>query len=322
MRSHRSIGWLLVVAAAAAASLGGLSTARGADTNRTTASGLPAPWLAYQGDGRVRIARVDGSRAHAVTLIPAGGQEHPDWSPNGRQIAMDVDFQGIWTVNVDGTNLTRLTTCNAPCVDHQDPAWSPDGKSIAFMQAVVNPKTNTNAGASLRVIDVETKNVRSVTTITGNEYIFAPRWSPDGERLVFEIARFDSDNWDSTVITGGAIATVRADGQGGVRRLTPSKWIASVPDWHPSRNEIVFQRDDNLWRMRADGSNVRPITKFKAPTRAIQGTWTPDGKRIIFTYVGKGKPAAAFVAANGKNLVLPRANAPVQTHPRLQPIAG
>lgn len=188
------------------------------------------------------------------------------------------------------------------------------------MQVVVNPDTNTNAGASLRVIDVETKQLRTVVTITGNEYIFAPRWSPDGTRLVFDIARFASDSWDETVVKGDTIATVRADGKGGIRRLTPSAWIASAPDWHPSRDEIVFQRAENLWRMRADGSNARAITRFKAPARrAIQGTWTPDGNRIVFTYVRGGMTAAALVAPNWKRLVLPRAGAPVQTHPRLQP---
>jgi Tol biopolymer transport system component len=66
------------------------------------------------------------------TGFPNGaGDEHPTWSPDGRQIAFGTrrSHSEIWVVNVDGSNLHRLTTftqfgSGGGSVDHL-PAWQP-----------------------------------------------------------------------------------------------------------------------------------------------------------------------------------------------------
>jgi Tol biopolymer transport system component len=65
----------------------------------------------------------------------------PNWSPDGGKIAFvsDRDDRGvgpylnpgeIYTMNADGSGLTRLT--NSPTILDFSPAWSPDGQKIAF----------------------------------------------------------------------------------------------------------------------------------------------------------------------------------------------
>jgi hypothetical protein len=65
-------------------------------------------------------------------LTGEGSDGLPAWSPDGQKIAFSRDVDGnvdIFVINVDGTDLQRLTT--APGHDSV-PAWSPDGRQIAF----------------------------------------------------------------------------------------------------------------------------------------------------------------------------------------------
>ena len=51
-----------------------------------------------------------------------------DLSSFSGRIAFD-NFEDVWTIDADGTDLTRLTRAPYP---EFDPSWSPDGTEIAF----------------------------------------------------------------------------------------------------------------------------------------------------------------------------------------------
>ena len=91
------------------------------------------PWIAYQweptGGNTIYLVRPDGTDLHE--LLPDAKDEvfHPDWSPDGAQIAVDVRTDGggeIWVVNADGTNaaaiVRRSTDCAISCGDVALPA--------------------------------------------------------------------------------------------------------------------------------------------------------------------------------------------------------
>ena len=81
------------------------------------------------GDYELYVINADGSnvRRHdrQLTYFSSRTDRTPTWSPNGGQIAFSSGSNGIYVMNVDGSNVRRLT-------EGVQPAWSPDGGQIAF----------------------------------------------------------------------------------------------------------------------------------------------------------------------------------------------
>jgi WD40-like Beta Propeller Repeat len=69
-----------------------------------------------------------------VTQLTTGQDDRPTWSKDGTRVAFErtsLAGRGIWVMNADGSNLTRLTTPARPDLDYSL-SWSPDGTSILF----------------------------------------------------------------------------------------------------------------------------------------------------------------------------------------------
>ena len=301
------------------------------------------PWIAYQwvragGDG-IYLVRPDGTNPHELLPDVKYNAYHPDWSPNGAQIAFDAETGGgneISVVNADGTNaaaiVRRSTDCAISCGDVALPAWSPDGSKIAFVRFQLGP--SGLEAAVIEVQDVASGDRRVLYTAPSKTALNYPRWSPDGRSIVFEMTRYPDTQIKLGTATGSAIAVIDVTGEG-PKPVVLTDWsmYATYPDWRPGSDVILFSTYDldefqatdepsNLYTIKADGSGQTALTSFgKAEQRATQPTWTPDGSRIIFTLVGQRAGVdnplhAAFIEGNGSNIVDIGVAA---THPRLRP---
>jgi Tol biopolymer transport system component len=80
-------------------------------------------------------------------------------------------------------------------------------------------------------------------------------------------------NWD--------IYTINEDGTG-LRQLTSSKARQYTPDWSPDGRRIVYDSEDGLHVMWADGGHIKRIIPCDRYEFAGDPAWSPDGERIAF----------------------------------------
>jgi hypothetical protein len=156
----------------------------GADGTNLTVIAHDAASPAWSPNGS-RIAFVRFSTGALSTMSPDGsGQSalpgpilgrRPDWSPNGQKLAFSTSGD-IYTVNLDGTGLTRLTTDPG---DDFGAAWSPTGTKIAFTSTRndPNPTGCTNCILHIYVMNDDGSNQTDVTSGSGDQNQ-NPSWQP------------------------------------------------------------------------------------------------------------------------------------------------
>jgi Tol biopolymer transport system component len=149
----------------------------------------PRPGL-EQRDCSLVAMGADGTGS--TVLARLGSAVGLDVSPHGGGIVY-VEIEGqshyqefeLVVMNLDGTGRNELTDNNT---GDSAPAWSPDGARIAFMSnraesAPCDSHDCVGFTNELYVMDADGSDVTRLTETPNEEA--GPRWSPDGEKIVF-----------------------------------------------------------------------------------------------------------------------------------------
>ncbi len=253
-------------------------------------------WIVYQGSfggiADLGLVRPDGTDSHRIPGGP-GNRWHPAWSPDGTQIAYDWNLSTgvaeIAVVNLDGSDERSLLSCVDPCLGNAGPTWSPDGGTIGFDGAEGPTDDYPNGVCYIALLDLGSGEVNRILEMP-ECFSDAPpndlaagiymRFSPDGDRIVFQ----------GEGPQGTAIFTATIDGED-VRQLT--EWgLGARPDWSPDGDWIAFMsvqpadhpgQSVSLHRVRADGTDLQPLTAPTGTTIDLYPRWLPDGRGVLFS---------------------------------------
>jgi TolB protein len=231
------------------------------------------------------VACGDLAEATQVTDVSGRDSAYPVWSPDGSRIAFDTNrddpnpddntaINDVFTMQPDGGGLFRLTDGIGL---NTDPAYSPDGSLIAF----ASDRGRYPGKQGIYVMNAaDGSQVRRVTSLPPAASVdYAPRFSPDGTRLVFtrEVDEASSD---------AALYVVKLDGSG-LRKITSGDVYPGDADWSPDGTRVVFEDQRSpfggVWIVGSDGSGLRNVTATASGGFA-DPVWSPDGSLILVSH--------------------------------------
>jgi TolB protein len=233
------------------------------------------------GKWQLYVMDADGKNERRIS-DGAHNDNFPDWSPDNRSIAFISDRDGnedVYVMASDGTGVRSLAP--HPARDLH-PYWSPDGRTILF--------NSMRDVERFQIYSVRADGTALKRLTTSPDDQTCARLSPDGRRMVY-LANLASGHDD--VLTADSLAR----GETNVSNdAAPDGW----PAWTPDGRSIVFAKSADggatfaLYSMRADGFEVRRLTRPAAGWTDARPGVSPDGKLIVFNRA-RGKTIGIYV---------------------------
>lgn len=203
------------------------------------AAGPPAPFITS--------SRLDGT---------------PRSSPDGKSLLFSSHRSGsqeLWTADVDGTNVRRLTHFGGPPAGSA--SWSPDGTEIVFDWLA-------DGQQDVFVMSVATRDIRRVTDHPGPD--ITPSWSSDGRAIYFVSRRSGRDEVWKVPAGGGPAAQIThrggffpqesADGEYVyyIRADVPATSLLRIPVAGGEETEVIRSVARRRYKVTRDGIYFQP----------------------------------------------------------------
>ena len=181
------------------------------------------------------LVTIDPETGLTAQLNAASLGSGPAWSPTGDVIAFtELISERIWLMSPGGTN--RVQVISQEVTKGRNPTWSPDGQRLAL--SCRSPEV----GYDICIIKRDGTGYIELTSESGIED--DPAWSPDGSRIAFTFRNQQPE-----------IGLVPAGG-GNITRVTQG----FDPAWSRDGTTLIFARNDGLYSIRPDGTNLKRLT--------------------------------------------------------------
>lgn len=200
-------------------------------------------------DSSIYLLRVGGNRPIDLTPDMEGDEHSPRFSPDGSRIAFRSGGIGeagaIYVMGATGEQRRRLE------IDGFAPDWSPEGdRLVCSTEGYTEPHARPTAGG-LVIVDIETGDT---TEIFAGDAV-DPRWSPNGEWILFWSVGTVDESGRFNITGRRDIGVVRADGSD-FRLITDDLEFDWSPAWSADGRRIVFSSNRGgpigLWELDFD----------------------------------------------------------------------
>jgi Tol biopolymer transport system component len=227
------------------------------------------------------IFKMDSAGQDRVMLFGNASSMHPQWSTASSKIVFSSNLEksfDIYTMNYDGSNMTRLTGGSS---NETQPSWSPDGTKIVY---------TSNKGSKNEQVHLMDSDGKNAQRLTRNQHRdlspeFQSLSSPAKEKL--PILRYNGQ----IVFTGNGNSTfselrfMNADGSNITQFDRYVDSVDSLPKWSPSGDKVAFvstmQGHEEIVVINADGSNRTTLIQSTSPFAGLG--WSPNGTQLVFS---------------------------------------
>lgn len=209
--------------------------------------------------GRLWMQDINASKPAQAITDPYGNARQPSWSPDGRRIAFQAYWDGVWniyTIEVASKAIQQIT--DGP-YDDRSPTWSPDGEQLLFA-------SDRSGNYDVWQYSFSQEELKNLSDRPFDQ--FDPAWHPDGSYSYID------NTPDQAGIVHQDELIYRTEDQLGAL------------SWSPNGSLLSFQKDQQLVFLAADGNEVVDGNTAQQDLFPFPVSWLDDN---TYFYTANGK---------------------------------